>query len=106
MVVADAVGMVMPVMVSVIVTMGMVMALRPGGRALRDPVVRVAAVVVSMPMPMPMLMRMIMPVVVPMPMLVAVMIVVLAHASFPLVGSAICSSMSPSTPLMWASAAE
>lgn len=87
-VVADAVGMVMPVMVSVIVTMGMVMALPPGGRALRDLVVRVAAVVV------------------PMPMLVAVMIVVLAHASFPLVGSAICSSMSPSTPLMWASAAE
>ena len=35
----------------------------------------------------------------------AVMVVVLAHASFPLAGSAICSSISPRTPLMWASAA-
>lgn len=36
----------------------------------------------------------------------ALVIVVLAHASFPLKGSAICSSISFSTPLIWASAAE
>jgi cytochrome c oxidase assembly protein Cox11 len=35
-----------------------------------------------------------------------VVIVVLAHASVPLEGSAICSSISFSTPLIWASAAE
>ncbi|RZT08348.1 hypothetical protein EV582_0380 [Duganella sp. BK701] len=35
-----------------------------------------------------------------------VMIVVLAHASVPVEGSAICSSISLSTPLIWASAAE
>jgi hypothetical protein len=33
-------------------------------------------------------------------------IVVLAHASVPVEGSAICSSISLSTPLIWASAAE
>ena len=37
---------------------------------------------------------------------VMVVIVVFAHASFPLEGSAICSSISFSTPLIWASAAE
>jgi hypothetical protein len=37
---------------------------------------------------------------------VMVVIVVFAHASFPLEGSAICSSISLSTPLIWASAAE
>lgn len=36
----------------------------------------------------------------------AVMVVVLAHASFPLEGSAICSSISFRTSLMCASAAE
>jgi hypothetical protein len=35
-----------------------------------------------------------------------VVIVVLAHASVPVEGSAICSSISLSTPLIWASAAE
>jgi hypothetical protein len=39
-------------------------------------------------------------------MVVIVMIVVLAHASFPLEGSAICSSISLRTPVIWASAAE
>jgi cytochrome c oxidase assembly protein Cox11 len=39
-------------------------------------------------------------------MVVVVVIVVLAHASVPLEGSAICSSISLSTPLIWASAAE
>jgi hypothetical protein len=38
--------------------------------------------------------------------LMAVVVVVLAHASFPFEGSAICSSISFSTPLIWASAAE
>jgi hypothetical protein len=38
--------------------------------------------------------------------LMAMVVVVLAHASFPFEGSAICSSISFSTPLMWASAAE
>ena len=37
---------------------------------------------------------------------VALVVVVLAHASFPFDGSAICSSISFSTPLIWASAAE
>jgi hypothetical protein len=37
---------------------------------------------------------------------VALVVVVLAHASLPLEGSAICSSISFSTPLIWASAAE
>lgn len=36
--------------------------------------------------------------------IVVVVIVVLAHASFPVEGSAICSSISLSTPLIWASA--
>jgi hypothetical protein len=36
----------------------------------------------------------------------AVMVVVLAHASFPLAGSAICSSISFKTSLICASAAE
>jgi hypothetical protein len=35
-----------------------------------------------------------------------VVVVVLAHASVPVAGSAICSSISLSTPLIWASAAE
>ncbi len=39
-------------------------------------------------------------------MVVVVVIVVLAHASVPVEGSAICSSISLSTPLIWASAAE
>jgi hypothetical protein len=39
-------------------------------------------------------------------MVMVVMIVVLAHASVPVEGSAICSSISLSTPLIWASAAE
>ncbi|NYE62053.1 hypothetical protein FHW58_003260 [Duganella sp. 1224] len=39
-------------------------------------------------------------------MVMLVVIVVLAHASVPVEGSAICSSISLSTPLMWASAAE
>ena len=38
--------------------------------------------------------------------IVVVVIVVLAHASVPVEGSAICSSISLSTPLIWASAAE
>lgn len=38
--------------------------------------------------------------------MVVMVVVVLAHASFPFEGSAICSSISFSTPLMWASAAE
>lgn len=33
-------------------------------------------------------------------------VVVVAHASLPFAGSAMCSSISLSTPLMWASAAE
>src|SRR5471030_1052401 len=36
----------------------------------------------------------------------AVVFVLVAHASVPVDGSAICSSMSLRTPLMWASAAE
>lgn len=49
---------------------------------------------------------MVMPVVMPVGVIVMVVIVivVLAHASFPLEGSAICSSISLSTPLIWASA--
>jgi hypothetical protein len=39
-------------------------------------------------------------------MIIVVVMVVLAHASFPVEGSAICSSISWSTPLIWASAAE
>jgi hypothetical protein len=39
-------------------------------------------------------------------MMVVVVVVVLAHASVPVAGSAICSSISLSTPLIWASAAE
>jgi hypothetical protein len=39
-------------------------------------------------------------------MVMVVMIVVLAHASVPVEGSAICSSISLSTPLIWASAVE
>ena len=39
-------------------------------------------------------------------MVIMVVIVLLAHASVPVEGSAICSSISLSTPLMWASAAE
>jgi hypothetical protein len=35
-----------------------------------------------------------------------VVVVVLAHASVPVEGSAICSSISLRTPLIWASAAE
>ncbi|NVM78007.1 putative membrane protein [Duganella sp. SG902] len=38
--------------------------------------------------------------------IMVVVIVVLAHASVPVEGSAICSSISLSTPLIWASAAE
>jgi hypothetical protein len=45
-------------------------------------------------------------VVVLMAVVIIVVVVVLAHASFPVEGSAICSSISPSMPLMCASAAE
>ena len=38
--------------------------------------------------------------------IMVVVIVMLAHASFPVEGSAICSSISLSTPVIWASAAE
>lgn len=39
-------------------------------------------------------------------MVMVIVVVVLAHASVPVEGSAICSSISLSTPLIWASAAE
>ena len=42
----------------------------------------------------------------PVAVIVAVTVIVAAHAWLPDVGSAIWSSMSASTPLMWASAAE
>ena len=79
------------------------------------------AVRVIVPMPMPMIVAfcdlfggrmavlmsvlMIM-IVVLMAVIVVVMVVVLAHASFPLAGSAICSSISFRTSLICASAAE
>ena len=78
-------------------------------------------VIVPMPMPMPVIVAlcdlfggrmavlmsvlMIM-IVVLMAVIVVVMVVVLAHASFPLAGSAICSSISFRTSLICASAAE
>jgi hypothetical protein len=37
---------------------------------------------------------------------IMLVLVVMAHASLPFAGSAICSSISLRTPLMWASAAE
>jgi hypothetical protein len=46
-----------------------------------------------------------MPVAVALVMVVIVVVVVLAHVSSPLAGSAMCSNMSVSRPVMWASAA-
>ena len=81
----------MMVAMGVIVSMVMVMAVafrgRLGGRVI---VVLIMVVVV----------------VVMIVVVMAVMIVVLAHASFPLAGSAICSSISFRTSLICASAAE
>ena len=62
--------------------------------------------VVAVGMAVAMIVAVVMAVIVVMVMVMVIVVVVLAHASVPVEGSAICSSISLSTPLIWASAAE
>jgi len=78
----------MRVIVSMSMIVGMAFYGLPGGRV----AVRMSMLVIM--------------IVVVMVMVMVVMVVVLAHASFPLAGSAICSSISFRTSLICASAAE
>jgi len=62
--------------------------------------------VVAVGMAVAMIVAVVMAVIVVMIVVMVIVVVVLAHASVPVEGSAICSSISLSTPLIWASAAE